>query len=78
MEWKGWLTLGIVGVGFVCMLLEVTGPDFIMLVRERRAFPGLACPATGLLEPLSLAGLGLRKLRGGRACPGQSLGCSNR
>lgn len=31
MEWKGWVCLGIVAVGFVCMLLELTGPDFIML-----------------------------------------------
>ncbi|KAL4441024.1 hypothetical protein ABPG77_010455 [Micractinium sp. CCAP 211/92] len=31
LEWKGWVTLAIVGVGFVCMLLELTGPDFIML-----------------------------------------------
>lgn len=34
LEWKGWVTLAIVGVGFVCMLLELTGPDFIMLVSQ--------------------------------------------
>ncbi|PRW20813.1 Receptor of activated kinase C component of 40S small ribosomal subunit isoform A [Chlorella sorokiniana] len=31
LPWKGWLCLGIVGVGFVGMLLELTSPDFIML-----------------------------------------------
>lgn len=47
LQWKGWLCLGIVGVGFVCMLLEVTEPALgLPLVRVGQMASVLANPGS--------------------------------